>query len=441
MSWTEQKIRNFAADALTFDRARGIFFGNRWLSLHGNEHLIWGEYPAGSGRTSGPVRTYRTVVDTADERYHCSCTSRIVPCKHILALMLQLLRRGDSFFVTYEQPDWVAQWLQPTDKSKQKDKISKEELAHRAVQQQKTRDKRFLQMQAGVDELENWLIDLLNQGIASLDGQDARFWDEFAARLVNAKLSGPARRVRLMNELQGTEHWHDKVLRELADLYLFVRAFRRIEYLPPALQRDLLTMAGVSTKQAEVLQETGLKDRWLVCGQTEGVEERLNFRRTWLLGEKSGHFALLLDFSWGNQGYPTQWVTGKVLEGVCLFYPSAYPQRALLQDFNPSTTPFQSPPACPSLTDFGDEYARALAANPWIKIMPLLLEEAIPMFRDGKFYVVDQSAKQVLVHCDPVAGWKMIALSGGRPISIFGEWDGQLFSALAVLNDEKLVAL
>ncbi len=441
MSWTEQKIQNLAADALTFDRARGIFFGNRWLFLQGNEKLIWGEYPAGSTRGTGATRLYRTAVDPLNERFYCSCSSRIQPCKHALALMLQLLRRNDSFFVTYDLPDWVEKWVDPSEKEGAVRKIAKEEAARRTAQQEKNKDKRFQQMEAGINELENWLVDLLNQGLASLAVQGPDFWDGFAARMVDAKLGGIGKRIRLFKDLQAGEGWHDQLLHELADLYLFVRAFRRIDYLPPELQQDLLTVAGVSKKQTEVLQQKGVKDRWLVCGITEGVEEKLNYRRTWLLGEKSGKFALLLDYSWGNQGYDTHWHQGNVLEGECVYYPSGYPQRALIRDVQLSKASFVNPHAVPTLDDFGDVYARALAANPWIRVMPLFLEEAIPLFQDGQFYLIDQSARQLGVHCEPLIGWKMVALGGGRPISVFGEWNGQLFQPLAVLTEEKLVTL
>lgn len=441
MSWTEQKIRDFAADALTFDRARGIFFGNRWLNLQGNEKLIWGEYPAGGGRSSGPTRLYRTIVDPLNERFYCSCSSRIQPCKHSLALMLQLLRRNDSFFVTYDLPEWVEKWSDAVDKSPEKRQISKEESARRAAQQEKAKDKRLQQMEAGVNELEDWLIDLLNQGLASLAVQDMDFWDGFAARMVDAKLGGISKRIRMFKDLQAGEGWHDLLLQELAELYLFVRAFRQIEHLPPALRQDVLTMAGISRKQADILQHKGLKDRWLICGITEGVEEKLNFRRTWLLGEKSGKFALLLDYSWGNQGYDTQWNRGQILEGECVYYPSAYPQRALIRDFKLSKAPFVNQHAYPTLDDFGDAFAKALAANPWIRVMPLFLEEVIPVFHEGKFYLVDQSARQIAINCGPTLGWKMVALSGGCPISVFGEWNGQLFQPLAVLTEEKLVNL
>lgn len=441
MSWTEQKIRDFAADALTFDRARGLFFGNRWLNLQGNEKLIWGEYPAGGGRSSGPIRLYRTAVDPLNERFYCSCSSRIQPCKHTLALMLQLLRRNDSFFVTYDLPDWVEKWANPTEKSPEKRQISKEEAARRAAQQERNQDKRLVQMEAGVNELENWLIDLLNQGLASLAVQDADFWDGFAARMVDAKLGGIGKRIRMFKDLQAGEGWHDLLLQELAELYLFVRAFRRIDLLPQALQQDVLTMAGISRKQADVLQQKGLRDRWLVCGITEGVEEKLNYRRTWLMGEKSGKFALILDYSWGNQGYDTHWQRGQVLEGECVYYPSAYPQRALIRDFKLSKAPFVNQHAHPTLDDFGDAYAKALAANPWMQVMPLFLEESIPVFHEEQFYLVDQSARQLNLNCDPMVGWKMVALSGGRPISVFGEWTGQLFQPLAVLTEEKLVSL
>jgi hypothetical protein len=47
--------------------------------------------------------------------------------------------------------------------------------------------------------------------------------------------------------------------------------------------------------------------------------------------------------------------------------------------------------------------------------------------------------KDVVTHED--FGWKLLALSGGKPISVFGEWNGRAFSPLSVFSEGRLVSL
>jgi len=300
----------------------------------------------------------------------------------------------------------------------------------------------MFQMATGLAELESWLADLFRQGLATLEGQAASYWSDLAARMVDAKLGTLARRIRQLPQLMGEGDWHEKILAELGDIYLMVRAFQRLEHLPGPLQDDLLGLSGVNTKKDDVLALPGIKDNWLVAGQTETVEEgNLLARRTWLMGE-TGHSALLLDFSFGGQEYETAWKMGTVVSGEAAFYPSAYPQRALLKSFEYSDQPFRVQGGFPALADFAKKYAGALAANPWLSQFSAFLENVTPVFsakapfgQKNKFVLVDQHRKQLPLLSDEDEGWKMIAISGGRPMRIFGTWDGRAFMPLSAVVD------
>jgi len=76
-------IEALAPDQASLSAASKLTKRSNWPRLEKSEQqaLIWGECQ-GSG--SNP---YRTVVDTGDHGYKCTCPSRKFPCKHTLALM------------------------------------------------------------------------------------------------------------------------------------------------------------------------------------------------------------------------------------------------------------------------------------------------------------------------------------------------------------------
>ncbi len=73
-------------------------------------------------------------------------------------------------------------------------------------------------------------------GLASAQGESPRFWEERAARLVDAQAPGLARLVR---ELAGipasSEGWPERLLERLGRLHLVVEGYKRLDSLPPDL--------------------------------------------------------------------------------------------------------------------------------------------------------------------------------------------------------------
>ncbi len=287
-------------------------------------------------------------------------------------------------------------------------------------------EKRLTLMQQGAEELAWWLRDLMHHGLANAHQQPATFWEDMARRMVDAKLGGLARRIRLIKELLREENWPDRLLAELALLHLTCEGFQRSDNLPDGLWADLLQFAGLNLKKEEVLQ-TGpvVDDCWQVLGRSEGVEENLRYRRTWLMGERSERFALLLEFVWGRIEFESDWQTGQVLEGEMAFYPSAWPLRALTKgeivvtrDANPQL------PGLASFEALNAAYREALGANPWLMVLPVLLENVIPRIEKGQFLLSDATGATLPLACTPETGWRWVSVSAGRPIRVFAEWDG-----------------
>lgn len=295
--------------------------------------------------------------------------------------------------------------------------------------------KRFDLMSAGLEELETWLLDTFRQGLASLEQQAPSFWTEIAARMVDAKLGGIAKRLKRLGQLVGNEDkWYEKVLAELGSLYLLTKAFRRIEQLPIPLQKDVLSIAGINTRKEELLQEgLSIKDVWMILAVAEKTEDNLRSRKTWLYGWQSNRFALVLDFAWGRTDFTEKYTVGRVFEGTVIYYPSNVPIRVVVQEKRfIENRPIKRIVGFPSFSEFLDHYATTLAANPWLLDYPCAIEQLSPTLFNEQLQLTDKDNFQIPILLSTSKQWTILALSGGHPVNLFGEWTGQQFVPLSL---------
>ena len=197
-------------------------------------------------------------------------------------------------------------------------------------------------------DLQTWLHDLAREGLAGVRERGPAFWNNMAARLVDAQAGGLAARLRRAGAMcfQTTlPDWERRVANELASLYLLTTAWQRIDALPELLQRDLRNLVGFSVTKEEVLAEAPLGDRWLVLAQQTDEEERVRSRTTWLYGLASQRWALLLQFAAGAQGFEHTLPNGTQFDGELCFYPSALPLRALVRQQSATVPLTASAPA------------------------------------------------------------------------------------------------
>lgn len=300
-------------------------------------------------------------------------------------------------------------------------------------------EKRLALMEEGLNDLEQLLKDLLRQGLSSARNRSLSYWEERAARLVDAKLPALARRVRRFPFLLTSgPDWPDAMLEEIAQLFLFVRGFRKRESLPEALQHDLKAGLGAYHKKDEVLADpaNACKDQWEVMGLVEGKEENLRFRRCWLRGQNSRRFALLLDFVFGNEDFQEGWKEGEWFEGTVCFYPSAFPLRGIFPERVPMTAlPVDDQTGFTDLDALQDAYSDALSKNPWLFLFPAYLNRLTAAVKGGEVVLLDANHRKLSLGLDIRKKQRLLALSGGRPIGVFGEWTGARLEALSALVD------
>lgn len=440
MSWTTQQVLSFAPDAATAKRGKALASERNWRLLGGNQRVIWGECKSSS------LSYYRTQVDLSGPAFKCNCPSRKFPCKHAIGLLLIFISRSEAFFINDEGPDWVEAWM-TTRKGKTSSSKDPEEVAQmqqkNLEQRKKNRTKRLNRMTQGVNDLETWLLDLIRQGLASTEQLDYNYWQDIAARMVDNKLGGVGMKIRALPLLQGgNTEWPAQMLSELTELFLLARGLKNLEQLPEPLQDQLLSVAGVNVKKDELLQAEGVTDQWTVLGQFTGVNiDNGTYRRTWLEGAKTQRKALLLEYDYRDSGFPFDWPIGKTFKSKLVYYPGSYPLRAVVD------TPEFTAPENPQfkghkhLASFFEAYANALAANPWLIDFPACLQSVTPVYTNHQLHVVDENNQSIPLISRENVPWKLLAISGGRAITIFGEWTGKKLLPLSTFKDGRWIAL
>ncbi|MHA7682844.1 SWIM zinc finger family protein [Cupriavidus sp. PET2-C1] len=420
MQLSEQQVLALAPDSGAASNGKKLAQARQWPLLGRSGRAVWGECQ-GSG-----AKPYQVRVDLADFASKCSCPSFKFPCKHSIGLLV-LAANQPALVIEGDEPGWVSDWLDKradTSARKEARALAKAEAPVDEAAQHKRAERRESRVRDGLAGLQVWLEDLVRNGLARLPAQGPGFWEQTAARLVDAQASGLAARVRALADLPGSrEDWPERLLPELGRLALAVRAYERIDGLAPDLQQALRQTIGFSLREEEVLaQGEARRDRWQVIGQAADADERVKVRRTWLVGEASGRHAQFLQFAAGSQPFESSWLPGTAFEGELAFWPGAGSQRALLKG---TATPLPLPAAfavARSSLQLLDEAASMLAANPWHERIATVLEGAVPIHHEGRWQVADSAG-----HALPVAGrdhWLWMALAGGRPHALAAEWDG-----------------
>jgi SWIM zinc finger len=435
VTWTQEKILALAPDASSAKNGKALAVQHKWSSLSYNQQAIWGECQ-GSGKTP-----YQTRIDLTEPAFKCTCPSRKLPCKHALGLFLIFVTEKAAFTES-PAPVWVSEWL-----NARQEKTKKTETTPKPVDtiaQSKRAEQRYSKVVAGMQDLELWLKDVVSQGLVAAQVQPYSFWDNVAARLIDAQAPGVARLVRQMGSIAYSGlGWQDRLLGQLGRVYLLLEGFKRLDTLPTDVQADIGTQIGWTQSQEELLTKLGVRDNWLILGQRVEEEEKLRSLRTWLWGEKTQQAALILNFAYGSQPLDVTLIPGTTIDAELVFFQSAYPLRAIVKTRYTEPSHMDLMPGYAGVSQMMQAYAKALSSNPWIEQFPVSLLSVIPICnQDGSVCNLRDVDGYLLPMGDPSRQvWQLLAESGGHSIDVFGEWNGDRFLALSVWGDNNLVLL
>ena len=382
-------------------------------------------------------------INLENQTLYCTCPFRPKPCVHVLALKALFDRDDGAGFIRVDElPEWVSDLLS----GRLAEGVTP--AFPRATAGKTKEQRRFDRLERaanGFEDLEAWLLDTARRGLATVVSEDAKWWEGIAARMADASMTGLSRTLRLLGQIPtAAPDWADRSAAVIADCYLAVRTFRKRDALPEALLYDLQNFIGINTKKEEVLASgEKVSDTWAVVGQLEEpLEEKLTMRRTWLLGAKTNRFALLLDYSFGNDGLPPGFEPGSIRQGVLAFYPSAYPLRALVAvELDAVPKKVEKLPGFEDFDLLAKNWAAAWAMQPWLQFVPAVLNDVMPLRLGEKFIVADKNEKSLSLNVAENTGWRLVALSGGAPVSMFGEWNGATFRPLSAVAESRFVVV
>jgi hypothetical protein len=444
-SWSIEQALALAPDPASAKAGQGLSNPAKWRLLGHSDRSVWGEIQ-GSGK-----EPYRTQVDLSGPAFHCSCPSRKFPCKHGLGLMLAFAGQPARVPLA-EPPAWVAEYLAKREAGAERKAAKAQEAAgmppdpETAARREADRERRAARredrVREGLEGFQIWLADTARHGLAHARQHAARSWGDMAARLVDAQAPGLARLVREMESVAfAGDDWADRLLQRLGQLQLLVAAYQRLETLPAPLRADVRAAVGWTTSEEELAGAEVVSGQWQVLGQRLEEEEKLRVQRTWLLQAKTGRPALVLHFAAPGQALNVSLIPGMVMDADLVFYPSNFPLRAVVKSQRGEPLPLGEAWSWGNLAEALSFSATALAAQCWLERLPWCVQGCIPVPREGGWAVLDREGNAVPLARRFSQAWVLAALSGGHPLTIFGEWDGQAWLPLSVFESGRCVAV
>jgi hypothetical protein len=367
-----------------------------------------------------------------------------------------------TVFAPAPVPEWVKDWLsrrrgtssapgKPKDESKPKSQASirltetavTEAVADAKAEQraaaarERNRLDREAAVLAGLEDLDLWLLDQVQNGMASFVAQAAQSCRTISQRLVDAKASGLAGRLDTLPTRLFT--LPDPVrpsaaIRELGQIHLISLAYRRAPQLSELLAADAKHAVGWSvTREALLADSDALRvdGKWRVFAViSEAQPDRLRRIETWLWREggtdQSPSSAVLIDFVPLAGGATTGgYLIGDQVDAELCFYRSAIPLRVQIATLKngaiQSSEPFNSPPETLSVSY--RQYEQALGKLPWLSTFPLTFRSATLRRNNSQLFLHDDESGLSLPLASSQSDEALPLTSAGR-IDGIGLWNG-----------------
>ncbi|MCH6162147.1 SWIM zinc finger family protein [Streptomyces marispadix] len=342
--------------------------------------------------------------------------------------------------------------------------------------------RRMRRITAGATELEERLADMLRAGLAGAEQGGYGQWEETASRMVDAQAPGLAARIRELGAVpvsgrtsspagDAAGGWPGRLLSECALLHLLNRGVLALDSLPEPLAATVRTRVGLTVDSAELLAGGAekVRDEWLVLAQRDTEEGRLTARRIWLKGLASGRPALLLSYAAGGRAPEQALPVGSSIDAELAYHPGARPLRAVLGESHGTPSAAGHVPEGGTVTDSLASYGQALCDDPWLDAWPAVLSDVVPVLGEygdgtaaghgdgtgggsesaahgspGVRQLADaggEFALPVAPGVSPASLWRLTAVSGGRPVTVFGECGHRGFAPYTVWSEGEAVPL
>ncbi|WP_207514672.1 SWIM zinc finger family protein [Longitalea luteola] len=433
MQLTEEQVLALAPDESSKRSGKELSSPAKWVSKGVNELALWGECQ-GSGS-----KPYQAQVDLVNIAFKCSCPSRKFPCKHGIGLLL-LYARAKNDFTNNQMPAWVSEWISKRSERQEKQAAQKDKPVDEAAQA-KRRQAREQKVSDGIEELLQWLKDIIRNGIINIPEKGSAWFENMARRMVDAQAPGLAGMLRNMAEINFyRDGWQSVFIDQLLRLYIVATGYKNSEHLSPLLQQDLRTSIGFTQNQDELKEQTGITDTWLVLGKQVTEEDNLTIERNWLYGVTTDQYALVLQFMVRGQGAQLTVTPGLFLQAELVFYPSVVPLRAIVKK-QISTERIQQYKGFANWQQVVEAETAYSAALPFRGERPFIIEQVRPVYYEQQWWLQDNNNAMMHIKNGFKSIWKLLSLSGGEPLNMavvgkekvyepFGVWYQQEYKIL-----------
>ncbi|RYD22849.1 MAG: SWIM zinc finger family protein [Verrucomicrobiaceae bacterium] len=426
---TPDQITAIAPDAASLKAGRDLGTPRKWESMGGDTEVLWG-LAMGSGK-----QPYQTRVRLADLASKCSCPSRKFPCKHALGLMF--LATGQPAALTQTaRPAWVTEWMDAHAERVQKAETRAEEKESKPVDE-KAAAKRKAQKESrvadGIQLLQQSILDLTREGLASGNARDAAAWENLARRMVDCQVPGLAGAVRHVTDvvLRDPEVDHELPL-ELGRLHLLLKTGARVHEHEGALRAEILGQLGV--RDAEEKKEGELiEDRWFVAARTIEERDRLITSATWILGQQTGRWGKVLRFTPAMQAIGDPWPVGASVRAGVRFQAGLSPVRVLPEGDGEVSLAGLPGPHESGFEFLLDRFSSALSDNPFVRTLPFLI--LLRPGADGRS-LVDATGRSLPWRASADLAFRVECVCAGNLTLACGEWDGRHLRLLTLRDGD-----
>ena len=210
--------------------------------------------------------------------------------------------------------------------------------------------------------------------------------------------------------------------------------------LTPEVQADLQTAVSRQTRGAALSIGHGIRDRWHILGQETEQSGRRYVQSIWLWGERSNRAAKISHITHGQRHKNFSLVIGAVLDAKLKFHVGTTRVRARIIERFDYCQPEKPASGYDSIQAAVMAFNQALAANPWLNQFPTMVS-AVPIHDGKRWRIQDESGSNLLLPTHYKRGWHLLALSSGRPLPIFGLFDGRTLTPLSVWSDGRILPL
>jgi hypothetical protein len=233
------------------------------------------------------------------------------------------------------------------------------------------------------------------------------------------------------------------VLEEMALMHTLAVGAQRTASLPSGLADGVHVATGLTVAKDDVLAGVASTGRWIVAGESRSREDRITVQRTWLVsGPPQGPatWAMVLAFgAFGNEVVSEHRV-GSALDADLHWYPGGIALRALVGKVHGEPGPAAAPPPTSTVADALSAAGWALAGEPWLERYPLCVRATPAPLGNARWALADGTGSI------PIVGEfsrtaEIVAVSGGEPVVVMGEWSTDGFLPLTLFADHQAVTL